>query len=95
MVGKPIITLFAVRLPAVTLSAVLGLLAGAVPALASDHSGQEHTYGGPAQTWCDVDPGCNGWNNGLHHASYESSAPGLTLPDRKHRPSHKRETTSR
>jgi hypothetical protein len=90
MLGKPIITLPALTLFAVALSAVLGLLAGAVPALASDRSGQEHTYGGPTQTWCDVDPSCNGWNKGLHHASYESSAPGLALPNRKHRPSHKR-----
>jgi hypothetical protein len=81
--------------PTITLSAVLGLLAGAVPALASEHNGQDHTYGGPVQTWCNVDPNCNGWNKGLQHASYESSAPGLALPNRKHHPSHKGETTSR
>jgi hypothetical protein len=81
--------------PTITVSAVLGLFAGAVPALASEHNGQERTYGGPVQTWCDVDPNCSGWSKGLHHTSYESSAPGLVLPNRKHRPSQKRETIRR
>jgi hypothetical protein len=39
--------------PKAVLSAavVLGLLGGAVPALASDHNGQDHSYGGPVQSW--------------------------------------------
>jgi hypothetical protein len=59
---------------------LLSLLGGAVPALASDHNGQDKTYGGPVQTWCDVNPDCNGWSKGLHRASYESSAPGSVAP---------------
>jgi hypothetical protein len=59
----------------ILLSAVCGLLAAAAPALASEHNGQDHTYGGPVQTWCDVNPDCNGWNKGLHRASYENGAP--------------------
>lgn len=78
----------------IILSAVLGLLT--FTALASEHNGQEHTYGGPVQTWCDVDPSCNGWNKGLHHASYESSAPGsVASPNPKHRRSHKHEASNR
>jgi hypothetical protein len=69
---------------------VIGFLGGALPALASDHNGQDKSYGGPVQTWCDVNPDCNGWNKGQHRASYESSAPALAvLPNQKHRPSHK------
>jgi hypothetical protein len=67
---------------------VLGLLGGALPALAGyDNYGP---YGGPTQTWCDVNPDCNGWNKGQHRASYESSAPGLVVgPPRKPHPSRK------
>ena len=66
----------------------VGLLGSALPALAEyDYE----RYGGPHQTWCDVDPNCNGWNKGLHRQGYESSASGLVRPlDQKHRPSHKR-----
>ncbi len=68
---------------------VLGLLGGALPALAGyDFDGP---YGGPTQTWCDVNPDCNGWNKGLHRQAYQSSAPGFVTPlNQKHRPSHKR-----
>jgi hypothetical protein len=56
------------------------------PARASDHNGQEHSYGGPVQTWCDVNPDCNGWSKGLHRASYESGATGSTAsPTQKQR----------
>jgi hypothetical protein len=75
-----------------TLSAavILGFLGCALPALASDHNGQDKTYGGPVQTWCDINPDCNGWNKGQHRASYESSAPGLAVsPPRKPHPSRK------
>ena len=44
-----------------------------------EHNGQDHSYGGPVQTWCDINPDCNGWSKGLHRAS----------PDQKHSPSHK------
>jgi hypothetical protein len=74
-----------------TLSAavILGLLGGALPVLASDHNGQDKTYGGPVQTWCGINPDCNGWNK-QHRASYESNAPGLVVaPPRKPRPSRK------
>ena len=37
---------------------VLGLLGGAVPALAGYN--YDGLYGGPHQTWCDVNPDCNG-----------------------------------
>jgi hypothetical protein len=69
---------------------VLGLLGGAHPALASDHNGQDKTYGGPVQTWCDINPDCNGWNKGQHRASYEGSAPGSAAsPPQKPHPSRK------
>jgi hypothetical protein len=68
---------------------VLGLLGGALPALAGYN--YEGPYGGPHQTWCDVNPDCNGWNKGLHGQAYQSSASGLVTPlNQKHRPSHKR-----
>ena len=69
----------------------LGLLGGAIPALASEHNGQDKHYGGPVQTWCDINPDCNGWNKGLHRASYDGSAAGATAsPNQKHSPSRKR-----
>ncbi len=37
---------------------VLGSTAGAALARGS--------YGGPVQTWCDIDPACNGWNARMH-----------------------------
>ena len=77
---------------------LLGLLGGAVPAVASEHNGQEHSYGGPVQTWCNVNPDCNGWNKGLHRSSYEGSAPGfVAAPAQKQHPSrkHGREASNR
>ena len=38
---------------------IVGLLGNALPALAEyDYD----LYGCPHQTWCDVNPDCNGWN---------------------------------
>jgi hypothetical protein len=70
---------------------VLGLLGGAVPALAGYN--YDGLYGVPHQTWCDVNPDCNGWNKRLNGPAYQSRASGLVTPlnqNQKHRPSHKR-----
>jgi hypothetical protein len=68
----------------------LGLCAGSAPARASDHNGQEHSYGGPVQTWCDINPDCNGWNKGLHRTSYDGSALAtVASPPPKQRPARK------
>jgi hypothetical protein len=68
---------------------VLGMLGGSLPALASDHNGQDHSYGGPVQTWCDVNPDCNGWNKGLRRSSYDRTSALATVPAPKPRPSRK------
>jgi hypothetical protein len=68
---------------------MLGLLGSSFPALAQyDY---EH-YGSPHQTWCDVNPDCNGWNKKQRGpAAYQSNASGLVAPiNPKHRPAHKR-----
>lgn len=67
---------------------ILGLLGGAAPALA----GYDYDlYGGPHQTWCDVNPNCNGWNQRLHGPAYRSNAFSPVTPlDQKHRPPHRR-----
>jgi hypothetical protein len=28
------------------------------------------SYGGPHQTWCDVNPACNGWDKRMGYSSY-------------------------
>jgi hypothetical protein len=67
---------------------VLGLLGGAFPALAEYNY---ELYGGPHQTWCDVNPDCNGWNKRFHGQASQSNASGLVMPlNQKHRLSHKR-----
>jgi hypothetical protein len=73
---------------------VLGLLGSALPALAGyDY---DAPYGGPHQTWCDVNPNCNGWNQRLHSPAYQSNASGLVTPlNQKHRPLHKRSHNDR
>jgi hypothetical protein len=74
-----------------TAAIALGLLGGALPALAQyDYE----LYGGPHQTWCDVNPDCNGWNRRLHAPAYRSNAYELVAPQDqplkpKHRPAHK------
>jgi hypothetical protein len=74
-----------------TAAIALGLLGGALPALAQyDYE----LYGGPHQTWCDVNPDCNGWNRRLHSPAYRSNAYELVAPQDqplipKHRPAHK------
>ena len=67
---------------------VVGLLGSSLPALAAyDYE----WYGGPHQTWCDVNPDCNGWNKRLHGPAYQSNATGQLTPlNPKHRPVHKR-----
>ena len=73
---------------------VLGLLGSALPALAGyDY---DAAYGGPHQTWCDVNPNCNGWNQRLRGPAYQSNASGLVTPlNQKHRPLHKRSHNDR
>jgi hypothetical protein len=68
---------------------VLGLLGGALPALAGyDYDGP---YGGPTQSWCDVNPDCNGWNKRPHGPAFQSNATGVVTPlEPKHRPVRKR-----
>jgi hypothetical protein len=66
-----------------------GLCAGSAPARASDHNGQEHSYGGPVQTWCDINPDCNGWSKGLRRTSYETAAASVAAPATKQRPPRK------
>jgi hypothetical protein len=75
-----------------TVAIALGLLGGALPALAQYNY---DLYGGPHQTWCDVNPDCNGWNRRLHAPAYHSNAYELVAPQDqplipKHRPAHKR-----
>jgi hypothetical protein len=48
----------------VALAAVLILGATASTALARG------SYGGPVQTWCDVNPACNGWDKRMNYSSY-------------------------
>jgi hypothetical protein len=69
----------------------LGLLGGALPALAGyDYDG---SYGGPTQTWCDVNPDCNGWNKRLHAQADRSGTSVVMAPlnqNQKRRPPPKR-----
>jgi|HubBroStandDraft_4_1064222.scaffolds.fasta_scaffold357561_2 hypothetical protein len=70
--------------------AVLCLLGAAGPARASDHNGQDHTYGGPVQTWCDINPDCNGWSKGVYRTSFEDGASAAVASSiAKPRPAHK------
>ena len=68
--------------------AALGLIGGAVsPALAEYDYG---LYGGPHQTWCQVDPNCNGWNRALRASPPAGNARAFAVtPAQKHRPVHK------
>lgn len=71
-----------------TATIVFGLLGSTFPALAEYDYG---LYGGPHQTWCDVNPDCNGWNKRLPGPAYQSNASGVVTPlNPKHRPVHKR-----
>jgi hypothetical protein len=82
MIGRMILSATAVA---------VALSAGALPALA----GYDYDlYGGPHQTWCDVNPDCNGWNKRLHAGAFQSNAydqAPLNQPlNQKHRPPRKR-----
>jgi hypothetical protein len=73
-------------LPLPAAAIVCGLLGSTLPALAEyDYE----LYGGPHQTWCDVNPACNGWNQRLQGPAYRSNA-FVTPLNPKHRPVHKR-----
>jgi hypothetical protein len=28
------------------------------------------SYGGPVQTWCDINPACNGWDQRINRSSH-------------------------
>jgi hypothetical protein len=47
------------------------------------------SYGGPVQTWCDINPACNGWDQRMNHLSYRhaGTAYGYAAP---HHTSHVR-----
>jgi hypothetical protein len=83
MIGKMILSATAVA---------LALPAWALPALAEyDYD----LYGGPHQTWCDINPDCNGWNKRFHPGAYRSNAYEQAAPlnqplNAKHRLPHKR-----
>jgi hypothetical protein len=69
----------------------LGLLGGALPALAGYN--YDGPYGGPTQTWCDVNPDCNGWNKRLHAQADPNGTSVVVAPlnqNQKRRPPHKR-----
>ena len=72
-------------LPAAIIVGLLG--GGALPALAGYN--YDAPYGGPHQSWCDVNPNCNGWNKKLQGPAYQSNAGLVTPLNQKHRPSHK------
>jgi hypothetical protein len=70
----------------------MGLLGSAAsPVLAEYDYG---LYGGPHQTWCDVDPNCNGWNKALHGSRSAGRARAFVVAP-KHHPVHKRGGDSR
>jgi hypothetical protein len=59
---------------------ILGSMASAALARGS--------YGGPVQTWCDIDPNCNGWNARMHQLSGDAGhSYGYAA---SHRTSHER-----
>lgn len=47
-------------------------------------------YGGPVQTWCDIDPNCNGWNARMHRLSRDNAANSYGYAASPHRTSHVR-----
>jgi hypothetical protein len=47
------------------------------------------SYGGPVQTWCDIDPKCNGWDARMHQ-SYGNAGHSYGYAVSPHRTSHAR-----
>jgi hypothetical protein len=48
------------------------------------------SYGGPVQTWCDIDPNCNGWNTRMHELSHDSARNSYGYVASHHHTSHAR-----
>jgi hypothetical protein len=81
MLSKPGIILYG--------ATTLALLGGSLPVQAFFYAHEEN--GVPHQTWCNVNPDCNGWNKRLHGTTQQSNAFGAKAPvSSKQRPSHKR-----
>jgi hypothetical protein len=77
---------------------VLGSVAGTVCLAQAGMGGgggyDYESYGGPTQTWCDIDPNCNGWNRGLRPSPFVapnaiSARAAVVVPSHKHRPARK------
>jgi hypothetical protein len=66
------------------LSAILGLglVGGAASPVLAEYDYE--TYGGPHQTWCQVDPNCNGWNRALHGSPRAGSARAFVVAPHHH-----------
>jgi hypothetical protein len=76
---------------------VVGSVAGTVSLAQAGMGGGGYdyeTYGGPTQTWCDVDPNCNGWNRGLRPSPFVApnavgARASVVVPGHKHHPTRK------
>jgi hypothetical protein len=68
----------------VILSAAMGfgLLGSAASPVLAEYDYE--SYGGPHQTWCDVDPNCNGWNRAVRGAPYAGGARAFVAAPHRH-----------
>jgi hypothetical protein len=48
-----------------TIALVAALILGGTASVALARG----SYGGPHQTWCDINPSCNGWDQRMDHLS--------------------------
>ena len=48
------------------------------------------SYGGPHQTWCDINPACNGWDKRMNHLSYGNAGNAYGYASSSNHSSHAR-----
>jgi hypothetical protein len=70
------------RTTKIALAASLILTSTAFAALARG------SYGGPVQTWCDVDPACNGWDKRMSEPSHGHAGDAYGYAESRNHTSH-------
>jgi hypothetical protein len=48
------------------------------------------SYGGPVQTWCDINPACNGWDQRMSELSHRHAGDAYGYVESRSHTSHPR-----
>jgi len=68
----------------------IALAAGLILASTASAALARGSYGGPVQTWCDVNPACNGWDERMSKLSHGHAGDAYGYAESRSHTSHPR-----